>query len=180
MLAGVDQRPWDAPVLQNSLRPVDILQEEIERHHALAEAALDVVPLLAGKDSRRQVEGEETLGATAVAIDGEGDALQEEREIGELPALFELAGGHGGQFLINLGVMRPGNAIGGEHLVEKRAWIVVSEETVFPSHLGRLWQCRQYSSGPARAPINCFLGTDLKYFESLTNPQVTVALDVIH
>src|SRR5258706_3574913 len=76
--------------------------------------------------------------------------------------------------------MRPRDAVGGEHLVEERTWIVISKETVFPSHLGRLWQCRQYTSRPHTAPINSFLGTDLKYFESLTNPQVTVALDVIH
>ena len=78
MLAGVNKRPRDDPVLENPLRSVDILEEKIERDDALAEPVLDVVPLLPGKNARRQVEREEPFRATAVAIDGEGDALEQE------------------------------------------------------------------------------------------------------
>ena len=96
------------PVLQDALRSVDVLQEQIQRDDALREPALDAVPLGARNDARNQVEGEQALGAAAVAVDGEGDALQQKGEIGELAALLELRRGHARQFLENLGVMRPG------------------------------------------------------------------------
>ena len=140
MLAGVDQRPRNSPVLENLLRPVDVLQEQVERDHALAEPALDVVPLGARQDARREVEGEKPLGAAPVAIDGKGDSLQQKRQIRELATLFELSNGHSGQLFVDLRVMRPGNALRREHLVVERTWVVVPKEIVLRSHLRRQWQ----------------------------------------
>ena len=48
------------------------------------------VPFEARHDARDQVEGEQALGAAAVAVDREGDALQQEREVGQVAPLFEL------------------------------------------------------------------------------------------
>ena len=44
MRAGIDQRARNLPVLENSLLAVNVLQEQIQRHHALRQAALDVLP----------------------------------------------------------------------------------------------------------------------------------------
>ena len=103
MLAGKDQIARNDAVLQDALRPVDILQIKVERHHALCEAAFDHVPFRTGNDARHEIEGKEPLGAAPVAVYGEGDSLNQIRKIGQLAPLFENVKRHGGQFLVHRG-----------------------------------------------------------------------------
>ncbi len=51
------------------------------------------VPFGAGDDAREQIVGEDLLGAFVAAVDGEGDALIEEAEVGGLLAATQLVGG---------------------------------------------------------------------------------------
>ncbi len=66
------------PGLEDLLVVVDVVQEAIQRGHALTQPFLHVFPLVTGDDARNQVEGDQPLGAGAVlvfgAVDGEGDA----------------------------------------------------------------------------------------------------------
>ena len=115
-------------VLEDPLRAVDVLQEQIQRDDALRQAALDAVPLRARQDARDEVEGEQPLGAEAVAVDGEGDALEQEREVGQAPALLELRRRHLRQLVEERHAVRPRLAAAGEHLVVERSGIVVAEQ----------------------------------------------------
>ena len=78
------------PVAQDALVVVDVVEEEVERGDALAQPALDVLPLGARDDARDQVEREDALEPLLLAVDGEGDALVEERGVGRVPPLVEL------------------------------------------------------------------------------------------
>ncbi len=109
------------------LLAVNILQEQIQRHHALGQAALDALPFRMRQDARDQVEGEQALGAPAVAINREGDALNQEREVRQFAALLELRRRHRAELLEQLGIVRPGMAGGGEHLVVKAARVIALE-----------------------------------------------------
>ncbi len=89
------QRARDLAVAQDALRTVDVLQEEIQGDDALGEPALHPVPFGAREDAWHEIEGEEALGAAAVAVDGEGDALEQERQVGQPAAFVELGPAHG-------------------------------------------------------------------------------------
>jgi hypothetical protein len=95
VLATVDQLAGDDAVGEDFGVGVDVAQEEIERGDALGEAALDAVPLLGGDEAGQQVVGEDALGAFVAAVDGEGDALGEEGEVGGLLAALQFVGGQG-------------------------------------------------------------------------------------
>jgi hypothetical protein len=90
----IDQRRGNFAVLEDLLLTVDILKEKIEGYDALGEAGFDVGPFGLREDSGDKVEGKQALGASAVAIDSEGDALKKKRQIGELAALLKLGGSH--------------------------------------------------------------------------------------
>ena len=126
--AGIDQRARNLAIVENALRPVDILQKEIERDHALRKPALDAVPFRVGEDARDQVEREKTLGAAAVAVDREGDALEQKRKIGQLAALFELRRCDSRQLLKDLLVMSARIPTPGEHLIVEISRIVSIEQ----------------------------------------------------
>ena len=90
VLAAVDQFARHHAVVQDLGVEVDIAQEKIERRDALRQAALDAVPLLGRNQPRQQVVGKDALGALVAPVDGEGDALGEERELGRLLAPLQL------------------------------------------------------------------------------------------
>ncbi len=58
MRAGIDERARNLPVLEDALLAVNVLQEQIQRHHALRQAALDALPFRVRKDAGNQVERE--------------------------------------------------------------------------------------------------------------------------
>jgi hypothetical protein len=100
---------------------VDVLQEQVEGGDALGQAALEDAPLGGGDDARDQIVGKDLLGALAAAVDGEGDALVQEREIGGRLALAHLARPHGLEAIEQGLVLRPRLALRVEHLVVGRA-----------------------------------------------------------
>jgi len=69
---------------------VDVVQEHVQRANALAQPGLELAPLFRRDDARDDVERDQPLGASRLAVDGEGDADAPEHEVG-LGALV----GHG-------------------------------------------------------------------------------------
>jgi hypothetical protein len=130
VLATVDQLARDDAVVEDFGVGVDVAQEEIERGDALGEAALDAVPLLRRDEARQQVVGKDALGALVAAVDGEGDALGEKREVGGLLAALQFLGGQAGQGFGQRAVVRAHLAVGLAHLVEGLVERVVSEKRV--------------------------------------------------
>ena len=70
------------PALQDLLVVVDVVDERIERAHALLEAALEPRPLVDRQDARHDVEGDQPLGAFVLAVHGERDADAMEQRVG--------------------------------------------------------------------------------------------------
>src|SRR5208282_2783857 len=128
MGAGIDERARNLPVPENALLAVDVLQEKIQRYHALRKPLVDALPLRVRQDARDQIEGEQPLGAAAVAVYRERDPLDQEREVGKLPPLLELTGGHRRKLLKEFGVLRAGLARRREHLVIKTARVIALEK----------------------------------------------------
>ena len=101
---------------------------------ALGEAALDDGPFFGGDDAGKEVVGKDALGAFIAAVDGEGDALIEEGEVGGLFAALELVGRKGGEVIEQglvvavEGVARLEHLVVGviQHVVGKRGWIELS------------------------------------------------------
>jgi hypothetical protein len=68
--------------LQDLLVVVNIVNEGIQRPHALLQAAFEPDPLFQGQDARHDVEGDEALGAFLLPVDGEGDSHPVKQGIG--------------------------------------------------------------------------------------------------
>ena len=81
-----------------------------------------------GDEAGQQVVGEDALGAFVAAVDGEGDALGEEGEVGGLLAALELVGGKAGESFGKGAVVGAQFAVAFAHLVEGVVERVVSEE----------------------------------------------------
>ena len=69
---------------------VDVVNERVERAHALLQAALEPDPLFERQHAGHDVEGDQALGAFVLAVDGERDADAVEQGIG-LGALLRQA-----------------------------------------------------------------------------------------
>ena len=127
MFRLLDVEPRDDLVLEDLLVVVNIVQEQVERHDALGEPGLQMLPLGGGHHPRDRIEGENPLGAAVVVIDIEGDALAQEVEFGirlarEEVLLVELA-----EFAQQRRAMGAHRTIGAEHFVVKIARIVAGE-----------------------------------------------------
>src|SRR6185295_12713304 len=85
---------------------VNVAQKVIQRGDALNQSKLDSGPFRAGNDARKQVMREDPLSALFAAIDSEGDALMEERQIGRLLAVAQLIGGQTKKLIVECLVMR--------------------------------------------------------------------------
>jgi hypothetical protein len=81
-----DELPGHDPLSQDLLAVVDVLDEGVQRAHALGEPALDDAPLVGGQDARDQVERERPVAALRTVGGGgvEGDALLEEDGVAPL------------------------------------------------------------------------------------------------
>ena len=84
MLAAINHLARDDAVGQAAAFVVDVAQEQVERGDALRQAAFDGLPLGAGDDARQQVVREDAFGALVAAVDREGDALVQKRDVGGL------------------------------------------------------------------------------------------------
>src|SRR4051812_47690916 len=94
LTAGMDQPSRNNFVFQDVLRPVNILQEQVQRNDSLRKSLLDPLPLVPRNNSGNQIEGEETFGPSAICVDSKGDSLQQEGGVGQLPALLEMPAAH--------------------------------------------------------------------------------------
>ena len=81
-----------------------------------------------GDEARQQVVGKDALGALVAAVDGEGDALGEEGEVGGLLAALQFVRRQAGQGFGQGAVVRAQLAAGLAHLVEGLVERIVSEE----------------------------------------------------
>jgi hypothetical protein len=130
MAAAIDQLAGNDVVIEDPGVRIDVAQEKVERGDALGEAALDPVPLGGGDQARQKIVREDALGAFVAAVDGEGDALGEEREVGRLLAALQLFSGQAGEGF------RQGAIVGADftaafaHLVEGPVERVIAEECV--------------------------------------------------
>ena len=80
--AGDDQLPRHDAVADDLAVVVDVVDEQVERAHALGEPALDHAPLVAGEDARHEVEREGTVAGGAVGAGRvERDALLDEDRV---------------------------------------------------------------------------------------------------
>src|SRR5580704_13383220 len=89
----------------------------IQRNDALRQSAIDALPFRARKDPRNQIEGEEPLGAAAVAVNGKRDALNEKRNISQAPPRLKMDRRHRDELLENLGIWGTRMAGRRKHLV---------------------------------------------------------------
>ena len=86
-------------VLDDLLIGVDVLDEAVERHHALLQSRLGPFPLRPRDDAREDVEGPGPVDVSTVRIDREGDAHRLDRQLGGEAPRRELRGGETGQVL---------------------------------------------------------------------------------
>ena len=117
---AVDALGGDAPGAHDVAAVVDVVQEEVQRLHALAQPARQALPAGAGDDVRDDVERDQPLGARGLAVDGEGDADAVEEQVGGLPVLRDASRRRALQPLGKSRVMRPDRPLLGVHLVEQR------------------------------------------------------------
>ena len=91
-LLAEDQLVGQDAVLQALLLGVDVGEEEVEGGDALDQALFELLPFVVRNHARDEVEGQYAFGALVVAVDREGDALVEQREVLQLLATLDLGG----------------------------------------------------------------------------------------
>jgi hypothetical protein len=103
------------------------VEEQVERPHALLEAALDALPLLRRDDPWDEIERHDLLDAARVLVHGEGDAAGLEAEVrGALPTR-DLLRGERVQLARERGVVGAHDTGRREHLVPERRRVVRRE-----------------------------------------------------
>ncbi len=75
---------------EDSALVVDVLQEQIDRGEPLRQATFDRAPFAGRDDAWQQIVREDALGPGFVSVDGERDALGQERLVGVGLPLAEL------------------------------------------------------------------------------------------
>ena len=81
------------PGLEDLLLVIDVVQEQVQRVHALAQPAFEQLPFGRRDDARHDVERDQPLGAAVLAVDGEGDADAVEGALGLVALLRDARGG---------------------------------------------------------------------------------------
>ena len=76
------QLPRHHPVRQDFLPVIDVVQEHVERAHALDDTGLDLLPLGGGQHAGDQVERQDAIDRRSVGIDGESDAALQQVAFG--------------------------------------------------------------------------------------------------
>ena len=149
----MDQMLGDDPVSNDLLVVVDVVDEQIQRFDALAQAGLDAGPLVVADDPRQYVERPDLLDPGLVAVDVEGNAHVAEVQLRGDLAVAELVERYAPKPL-NEGAARvAGNFRGREHLIERfgvvHGALGPSKEQVRPAN---------YRTRPARVqPSDAFL-----------------------
>ncbi len=126
--AAVDQFRRHHAFGEDSTLVVDVLEEQVDGGQPLSQTPLERVPLTTRDDPGQQIEREDPFSALIVSVDGERDALGEERAIGLELALTQLLRRLNEQFLDQGTVVRPCPPVGVEHLVVRRVEAVLREQ----------------------------------------------------
>ncbi len=109
----------DAPGPDDLLVVVDVVQEHVERAHALDQAALEAGPFLRGQHARDDVERDQAFGIARVfRVDREGDAEAAEQKFGLFAPAAELGLGRRRQPAFELAVGLADGAALVAHFVE--------------------------------------------------------------
>ena len=116
-----DELPGDDPLFQDLLAVVDVLDEGVQRAHALGEAALDDAPLVGGQDARDEVERERPVAALRAVGGGgvEGDALLDEDGVAPLAGRLKPLAAQPGERAGKRGRLRARGRRALEELVEE-------------------------------------------------------------
>ena len=82
-----DELGGNPPRAKDLLAVVDVVEECVQRPHALAQALLERAPLACRQDPRDDVERNQALGTLVLAVDREGDAdaMEERIRLGAPP-----------------------------------------------------------------------------------------------
>ena len=68
-------------VFHDALLVVNVVKKKVQRRDPLHQSALDMIPLQRGNDPRHEVKRKHPLRSARVAIDIEGHALAQKRQI---------------------------------------------------------------------------------------------------
>jgi len=108
--------------VQDPLVVVDVVEERVQRAHALKEAALEHAPFVRRDDPRDQVERDQALGPGVLAGHGEGDAETVERALRFLALLRHTSRRRAREPVRDGPVMGPHRPVGGGHFVVGAGW----------------------------------------------------------
>ena len=100
------------------LAVVDVVEERVERHHALLDAERQPAPFGARDDARDDVERNQPLGGLRVAVDGERNARLAEHAFRVVGLLGEARGILRVEPLLQARVGRPYHVAGLQHFIE--------------------------------------------------------------
>ena len=117
-------------IAEDARRPVDVREEAVQRLQPLPEPALNQIPVGCIDQPRQEVDRDDPLLRTFLAVDREGDPFVQEGPLGVRLHGRDLFAGHPVQRFAELPAMDARFAGGGEHLViEGRAGFITREET---------------------------------------------------
>ncbi len=131
-VAGIPQHQLARhdPVGQDFPLVVDVVQEHVQRAHALDDAGLDLLPLGRGDHAGDQVERQDAVDRGGVGIDGEGDAAFQQVALGVHGAAaqgFDRELRQPGAEQVEAGMRRLATA---HRLAEEAVRVVALEQTV--------------------------------------------------
>ena len=107
--------------LDDLLVVIDVVEEDVDRLHALDAAALHELPFGAAENARHEIEGDQPLGRAAFAIDREGDAEPAEQLLGRRLLGHQRLDGEIVEQLGEVGIGGSHRAVGLAHLIKKSA-----------------------------------------------------------
>jgi hypothetical protein len=134
VFAAINEFAGDDAIGEDAAFVIDVAEEKIEGSEALGESLFDFGPLADRDDAREKIVGKDALCAFLAPVNGEGDALVEEGEVGGLLAAAELFGRETKEGVLEGAVVLARDAGRREHfiigsvelIVHKRRWQTVS------------------------------------------------------
>ena len=109
---------------------IDVVEEEVERTHALLQAARHAVPLVGRDDARHEIERHDLLRALGPLVHRERDAAHAKRQLGGTSPSVNLFGAQRGEPTRDGFVLGTWHPWGGEHFVAESAQVVRLERRV--------------------------------------------------
>ena len=103
---------------------IDVVQEQVQRAHALFEAKLDRAPLVGSDDARHQVEGHDLFDALGRLVHRKSDPARLERQVGSALAALDLDAAERRQFADQRRIVLAHLPLGDEHLIPELAGLV--------------------------------------------------------